>query len=77
MSEKNKASFSSAVTTERTIWCQRCTVWWQESASSKSEFIADMRRVGWRVMAGTVCCPQCVAELNKGDKEVGYRPSRG
>ncbi len=64
------------ITTEYTIWCERCSLWAKESGLKKSTFIKLMLNRGWRTRVGKTCCPDCVKELKCGAKwwdDVGLR----
>jgi hypothetical protein len=52
---------SGKITTEFTVWCGKCEVWWQESMSrNKTEFAEYIQKYGWRKTKeyGWVC-PDC------------------
>ena len=65
------------ITTEHTIWCERCSAWTQEAVKSKPRFEHQMRLGGWRTRVGKTVCPECVKELSAGKlwNNVGHRPA--
>ena len=65
------------VTTEHTIWCDRCQDWEQLPIRTKKVFVKQMRRYGWQTRKGQTLCPDCVRELADGHPwdDIGYRRS--
>ena len=64
-----------SITTEHTIWCERCNQWEQHPIPTKARFAKSMRRAGWRIMRGETICSVCVEEVKSGNEwdDVGYR----
>lgn len=55
------------ITTEFTIWCNRCERWEQEATVvGKAEMIRMKRAAGWEYKRDLKWyCPECSAELKK------------
>lgn len=63
------------ISTEHTIWCDRCHAWDQQPVRLKRAFVKTMRKAGWATREKQTVCPDCVKELAAGRAwdDVGYR----
>lgn len=47
-----------SITTEYTVWCAKCEVWYQECwSSNKSKAIEAIKVRGWKLAKGKWLCP--------------------
>lgn len=62
------------ISTEYTAWCgdDVCCEWTQESAFSKSDFIKQIRKAGWKRFGKRWLCPDC---CNK-QRELKHDPDK-
>ena len=64
-----------SITTEYTIWCQRCAHWEQRQSKNRDTFAKSARKMGWCIRGGKTMCPDCIEELKQGREfeDIGYR----
>ena len=63
------------ITTEHTIWCDRCNQWEQQPLNTKRAMTKLYKRLGWVTRKNKTICPDCVTELavERHWDDVGYR----
>lgn len=61
---------SGKISTEYTIWCGRCEIFFQESHfRNKADLARCFIGLGWKKISGNFYCPNCAKIL----KEEGFR----
>lgn len=66
------------ITTEYSIWCDRCSHWERHTVPSKQKFAKFMKdNCGWEVLYNKTVCRFCVGELTDAGEwntNIGFRP---
>ena len=65
---------NGTITTEHTVWCCICDVWFQWSESYMSWFIKIIREDGWRKIKGKWVCPDCLNKESNGEEKANASP---